>query len=198
IIVLHPAHKLSYFRKRKWPELWIDTAVSLVHDEWELNYKPKQPTPLSSVTAENSNSHKYFGDIELSTANATHNLLTEYLASPALPLVTDPIAFWVSQIPEKNPLATMALDFLTAPTASTDVERAFSSGGRQVSKLRHSLADETIRAVTVLGSWSDNSLVPQSDLIDNIQKKTKGKHQAQGVEVVVVDSDDVPLTSGPE
>ncbi|KDQ49822.1 hypothetical protein JAAARDRAFT_142863, partial [Jaapia argillacea MUCL 33604] len=182
----------------KWPELWIDTAVSLVCDEWELNYKPKQPTPSSSVTAENSNSHKYFSDIELSVANAMHNLLTEYLASLNSPLVTEPIAFWVSQIPEKNPLAAMVLDFLTAPAASTDVEHACLSGGQQVSKLRHSLADETICAATVLGSWSDNSLVPQSDLIDNRQKKTKGKHQAQGVEVVVVDSDYVPMTSGPE
>jgi hypothetical protein len=38
--VLHPRYKLSYFREAKWPSDWIDTAVSIVREQWEEHYKP--------------------------------------------------------------------------------------------------------------------------------------------------------------
>ncbi|KDQ58818.1 hypothetical protein JAAARDRAFT_93562, partial [Jaapia argillacea MUCL 33604] len=101
--------------------------------------------------------------------------LAEYLATPNLPHVNNPIVYWTSQTLEKNPLTAMALDFLSAPAASTNVERAFSSGGRLVSKLRHSLGDETVQAACVLGSWSDNGLVPRDKLIENIRNKNPSK-----------------------
>jgi hypothetical protein len=56
--------------------------------------------------------------------------------------------------------------------ASTDVERAFSRGRLTVSRLRHSLSDETTRAATVLGSWADiPGLVLNEELIKNIRDK---------------------------
>ncbi|KAF8584116.1 hypothetical protein K439DRAFT_1346946, partial [Ramaria rubella] len=38
---LHPKYKNLYFQCQKWPELWIDTAVSLVREQWEHHYKPQ-------------------------------------------------------------------------------------------------------------------------------------------------------------
>ena len=38
---------------------------------------------------------------------------------------------------------------------STDIERAFSCGGLTVSKMCHSLSDESTWAVSVLGAWCD-------------------------------------------
>ncbi|KAF8574184.1 hypothetical protein K439DRAFT_1373096 [Ramaria rubella] len=38
-IVLHPRYKTIYFQCQKWPDSWVDTAVSLVCEEWEKNYK---------------------------------------------------------------------------------------------------------------------------------------------------------------
>lgn len=40
LLVLHPAFKLTYFRKRRWPEEWIEAATNLVKEEWTKNYKP--------------------------------------------------------------------------------------------------------------------------------------------------------------
>ncbi|KAI0293009.1 hypothetical protein B0F90DRAFT_1644173, partial [Multifurca ochricompacta] len=34
-MVLHPHHKLLYFRSAKWEQEWIDTAEELVCDEFE-------------------------------------------------------------------------------------------------------------------------------------------------------------------
>jgi hypothetical protein len=37
-LVLHPNYKLDYFRARKWEKAWIETAESLVREEFESNY----------------------------------------------------------------------------------------------------------------------------------------------------------------
>lgn len=37
-IVLHPRHKLTYFKLAKWENDWIDTAEKLLRDEFEWSY----------------------------------------------------------------------------------------------------------------------------------------------------------------
>jgi hypothetical protein len=37
--VLHPCHKLDYFKRAAWPEEWITVAWTIVWDEYELTYK---------------------------------------------------------------------------------------------------------------------------------------------------------------
>ena len=37
-LVLHPQHKLEYFRHAGWTSAWIDTAEALVRDEFERSY----------------------------------------------------------------------------------------------------------------------------------------------------------------
>lgn len=36
--VLHPRHKLSYFKAARWEDDWIQTAESLVRNEFERSY----------------------------------------------------------------------------------------------------------------------------------------------------------------
>lgn len=68
----------------------------------------------------------------------------------------------------------MAIDFLSAPASSTDVERAFSRGGLTVSKRRHSLSDESTRAATVLSSWASvPGLIPEDEIVAVFRDKTK-------------------------
>jgi hypothetical protein len=56
---------------------------------------------------------------------------------------------------------------------STDVERAFSRGGLTVSKMRHSLSDESTRAATVLGSWCTfTDLVPFGEIASKFKEKS--------------------------
>lgn len=38
ITVLHPRHKLSYFKTTRWEEEWITTAERLVRDEFARSY----------------------------------------------------------------------------------------------------------------------------------------------------------------
>jgi hypothetical protein len=38
IVVLHPCHKLAYFRAAGWPQEWINTAEKLVCSEFKHSY----------------------------------------------------------------------------------------------------------------------------------------------------------------
>lgn len=72
-------------------------------------------------------------------------------------------------------MARMALDFLSAPAASVDVERAFSRGGLTVSKRRHALGDESVRAATVLGAWAATApeVIPEAEIVEVFRNKSK-------------------------
>jgi len=39
-LVFNPKYKLSYFHAKKWPEEWIDGALSVLWEHWVNNYKP--------------------------------------------------------------------------------------------------------------------------------------------------------------
>jgi hypothetical protein len=57
---------------------------------------------------------------------------------------------------------------------STDVEWAFSRGGLTVSKMRHSLSDESTQAASVVGSWCDfPGAVPHKDIMRVFKDKSK-------------------------
>ncbi|KAL0570740.1 hypothetical protein V5O48_011221, partial [Marasmius crinis-equi] len=40
-MIMHPRYKLSYFRKEKWPQDWIDAVVKSVKALWTDYYKPQ-------------------------------------------------------------------------------------------------------------------------------------------------------------
>jgi hypothetical protein len=66
-------------------------------------------------------------------------------------------------------IPTMLLTHNTIPATSTDVEWAFLHGGLTVSKMCHSLLDESTRAATVLSSWCDfPSTIPVMSIGENL------------------------------
>jgi hypothetical protein len=57
---------------------------------------------------------------------------------------------------------------------STDVERAFPRGGLTVSKMRHSLSDESTRVASVLGAWCDlPGAIPHDEIMNSFRDKGK-------------------------
>ena len=127
--------------------------------------------------------------------------LEEYLAAPPSALSPDPILYWSGHRDNGSALAGMALDYLSTPgqscsfslrvifiiiykATSTDVERAFSRGRLTVSRMRHSLSDESTRAATVLSSWmAVPGIVPESDIIQALRTKTSRTGNTKGKEV---------------
>jgi hypothetical protein len=38
VSVLHPRHKLKYFKKHNWEEVWVNAASDIVHKEFDRSY----------------------------------------------------------------------------------------------------------------------------------------------------------------
>jgi hypothetical protein len=81
------------------------------------------------------------------------------------------------------------------PASSCDVERGFSHGGLIVTKLRHTLSDDSTQASTILHAWSEiPSLIPEADIIKAFKDKgcrLKGVNKqgtSKDTESIVLDS----------
>ncbi|KAG6917200.1 hypothetical protein DXG01_003404 [Tephrocybe rancida] len=182
--VLHPNKKINYFVKAGWPREWIATAEDIACKELE-HYKPAATTPPAST------------DIPLRTREkvTTTDALEEWLSSAPVNTSADVISWWSAMESTGHPMACMALGFLSIPATSTNVECAFSREGLTVLKMCHSLAQESTRATTVLGSWVDFlGLIPRDDImtiskIKASHKGTKGKEKAVEDDVIEIEMD---------
>ncbi|KIM68455.1 hypothetical protein SCLCIDRAFT_105925, partial [Scleroderma citrinum Foug A] len=73
-------------------------------------------------------------------------------------------------------LSRMALDYLTIPATSVDVERLFSKGRMVLPYLRNHLSTQSTHALLCLGQWSKLGLVKDDDL----HKVTYGELELDG------------------
>jgi hypothetical protein len=134
-LVLHPRYKTSYFVRAKWPREWITTAEQILREQWEMHYKPAaQDTNVPQVclyycmlsnivivfpktATSTSSANNYFAEIDNFGAPTAANsdVIAEWLTSPPLLTVSDPIGWWIAMEKAGHLLAPMALDFLSAP-----------------------------------------------------------------------------------
>ncbi|EIW51901.1 HAT dimerization, partial [Trametes versicolor FP-101664 SS1] len=89
--------------------------------------------------------------------------LNDYLESPVDP-TKDALAWWHARRLQFPRLSRMALDYLSIPATSVDVERTFSRGRRLLSHVRSRLSAQTTRAVLCLSDWVRWDLVKSQDI----------------------------------
>ncbi|KAF4617981.1 hypothetical protein D9613_012955 [Agrocybe pediades] len=143
---------------------------------------------LSIAKRTSSFAMKYFDSLNETTA--TLDALEDWLASPIVNTNLDPVMYWTQMNHAGDPLARMAMDYLSIPASSTDVERSFSRGGLTISKLRHSLTDETARAACVMGSWTTlDGAIPKDRILESFKaKKQRLRKKARtGDSTIVID-----------
>ncbi|KAH9468971.1 hypothetical protein Pst134EA_033377 [Puccinia striiformis f. sp. tritici] len=205
-ILLHPSFKDEYFKLAAWEPEWIAEAIRLAQDMWVTHYKPRpvstpRPTnspppkerPISSMLAALSNAAATRGG-----SNST-DPFDLWLAGG---LVLDrnqpvnPLKWWIQQKRAGNThggLIHMALDVLSCPATSVDVERAFSFGRDYVSSKRHRLAPQSLsRGMTVAFFSKNNKIKPgllarwKKGVKDDQEMKQKGKGKRK---IIVLDED---------
>ena len=67
----------------------------------------------------------------------------------------------------------MAINYLSAPASSVDVECTFSHGTFMVTHHHHALSDQSTHNSIVVGAWlKDTKLILKEELIEFFQKKT--------------------------
>ncbi|KAK0430951.1 hypothetical protein EV421DRAFT_1720996, partial [Armillaria borealis] len=170
--VMHPSFKMEYFHDQKWEPEWIECCFKIVCGIWNKHYKPA-PSPI------NAEAHKRH-------RNNDGDLLEKYLCDPIIEDLDNPLHYWtslldpcdqsgkVSSATPKGALAQIALDFLSMPATSTDVEQLFSHGGLNMTKWHHNLSTESTIAQTVLNSWIKYpGLVDNDELTEFFNNKSK-------------------------
>ena len=110
---MHPAYKTAYFRKQLWEPEWIAEAIDIIKTEWAANYQPPVPDPAPTPESTTSMNEKYFGSLHGHLVS--YDALDVYLDSPVIITIKNPLEYWSSMDPNSNPLAQMAIDFLSVP-----------------------------------------------------------------------------------
>ncbi|PBK67359.1 hypothetical protein ARMSODRAFT_889408, partial [Armillaria solidipes] len=192
--VLHPHYKLNYFHNQNWLPEWIKTTEQSAQDTWKIYYKP--------TITETIDSDDPFADVDNFGHNLEQDLFKVYIQAPQFDC-GDLISHWTAKLNQHSPksktkkvtpegaLAQMALDFLSALAASTDVECVFSHGGLIVSKHCHNLSAESTHANVVLNSWSKLGIVPRGRLIKVFNDKSCcNDREGVDVDAVLVNEED--------
>ena len=140
-MVLHSRHKLAYFKKAHWEPQWIQTAESLVRDEFEHSYASRADLAADEqvlgldmensdievpreLAASNKLSFSLFDNIDAFMPPKAADLRSEidhYLVDD-VEQADDPVKWWHDRRAVYPVLSRMALDFLTIPPTSVDVE----------------------------------------------------------------------------
>ncbi|GJF01012.1 hypothetical protein PsYK624_173170 [Phanerochaete sordida] len=124
-IMLHPKHKLDYCRQQKWKADWITTAVDLLRTQWEDHYKPKPDENAPTASSQSQTHDDPFACLDTYTLEGDGDVLDNWLKTPINPSCVDPLVHWENQrkvAPMWEPLARMALDFLSVPAAGEDTK----------------------------------------------------------------------------
>lgn len=146
-MALDPRFKLQYFIDQEWPKDWIKIVKAIAHRIYKEDYanvvasdapvSPRRhPAPIGAWPSLLRKSK--------APAHQDHDELTTFWASPP-ECETDPLQFWSGCLvarPESC-LAWMAIDYLSAPASSVEVEHAFSRGALTVTHRRHLLSHES-------------------------------------------------------
>ena len=114
ISVLHPQLKLKYFQQRHWAQDWIETAETIVREEFKkYDTRPTLGPILSVPEVDDIEATTDFLDIPMDGLKEI-NELDDYL-SQAIEKVTDPIKWWWDHRKVFPKLSAMAFDFLSVP-----------------------------------------------------------------------------------
>jgi len=166
-----PARQTQGWKKRYetslrdiWTESYKEMALddkpqSSVQCDIRLDYIERRLTMSKSTDKPASKSKR---PARQGIASMVYDELSQYLSEPAIdnPLYkSNPLAWWKDIGAQRFPrLSYMATDFLTIPSSSAYMERAFSSAGRMTSPQRTRLGRATISMAQCLRSWSQAGL----------------------------------------
>ncbi|QRV96425.1 alpha-glucosidase C [Ceratobasidium sp. AG-Ba] len=169
-ILLHPSMRRQYLVLAEWPTGWIEKSVNIVMKIYQEHYKPPSSAPALTRTTGTSQFgySSYMSRMYSNLADQSQSTtcpVQEFINAPPTidygdknePIFRNPIQWWYNQRlggNEWDGLTQMALDVLSTPATSVDVERAFSYVGSIVSKRRHNLKPYSIQAMSTLGSYS--------------------------------------------
>ncbi|KDN47302.1 hypothetical protein RSAG8_03781, partial [Rhizoctonia solani AG-8 WAC10335] len=168
-IVMCPDIKMGWFRTHFAPQS-VEMMKQMIVARFNISYPPSTDfdnAKLESKANETKQSNRWlrempFSSLSLHPATPNPDSIEAYLGTETESLGTygGVLPYWNAMLETKPRLARMALDYLTAPATSVDVERAFSAGRLTINHLQHNMSPATFEAKMTVGSWYDTPLLP--------------------------------------
>jgi len=171
-VVLHPRYKR--FCQNAWRDRpqWLLACEASFQKLW-LEYKTcpvaQSATSPRAAPVRSSDFADYlssFTGTETSPDDADDLYEDEYDRWKVIPPVKegheadkDPISWWRVKRSKFPRLSRLALDILTIPASSADIERAFSEAGDMLEPRRSRLSPDIIAALQCLRSWDRNNFI---------------------------------------
>ncbi|CUA75839.1 DNA polymerase [Rhizoctonia solani] len=192
-ILLHPSDRVAYLKKVDWKPEWIDSASDLAVNIWTKHYKPEgYDDGGDDVSSQSQFGYSSFADEVYGSFAEEEDKPTDPVTNfiEGKPIIersssgkskpVNPLHWWYGQRlmgEEHHGLTQMAIDVLTTPASSVDVERAFSFVSHLVNKRRHSMSAYTIQSTATLGAYSRADLVPVG-LLEKAHRRARERSQA--------------------
>ena len=143
LLVLHPHHKLVYFEKQNWEDLWIQDAHEIVHHIFDDSYAPvaiwsqkdnvRAPNSIVSHTSppfdfivDPFQPKNIFNDLPdlAPMSSELDDELDHYLAAD-IEDTKDPLMWWYKHRGAFSNLSHMACDYLSIPGKSTNFSTCY-------------------------------------------------------------------------
>ncbi|KAJ3454778.1 hypothetical protein MRS44_013378 [Fusarium solani] len=172
-LLLDPSKRRKYI-ERNWQESWHAPAIAAAQQIWLDEYNAA-PIPESlrvplDVSSSSGRQHNELDEL-LSDIAVTGPILDDaddfetFIYAPPTRITGSPLQWWLHRDQRKAypRLSRMAIDILSIPPESSDVESHFSSARRTLSWDRESMTCENLAKVECVGNWMrEGIIVPKS------------------------------------
>ena len=167
-ILLHPSHRKQYFDYH-WTgdeAKWKDKMITNVKKIWEKDYKPLLPLAIEQPLQQPPQRVASIVELFARQAQNPHEDGDEFdryingpptvFATPhdCLPWLRSPQNLWPS-------ITQHALDLLSIPAMSAELERVFSQAKRTITSDRNALDDHTIEILELMRYWWKKNIITQ-------------------------------------
>ncbi|KAH7465397.1 hypothetical protein FOMA001_g16900 [Fusarium oxysporum f. sp. matthiolae] len=168
-LLLDPSKRRKYI-ERNWQESWHAPAIAAAQQIWLDEYNAA-PIPESlrvplDVSSSSGRQHNELDEL-LSDIAVTGPILDDaddfetFIDAPPTRITGSPLQWWLHRDQRKAypRLSRMAIDILSIPPESSDVESHFSSARRTLSWDRESMTCENLAKVECVGNWMREGII---------------------------------------
>lgn len=165
-VVLVPSQKWEFFEKGvDWRDSWLQDSKRAVKKLWQEEYKDKQ-VPHIQLQRPQGDTDSETPENRFKTWSQKHTKVLEvideydrYCREPVIEMDPDnpfdPRKWWIETTQRKMfpNLLQMALDLLSIPAMSAEVERLFSSCKISITDRRNRIGIDAVQAIEFLKNW---------------------------------------------
>lgn len=169
-ILLHPQKRKRYIEKR-WDKDWRQPAIDAVRSLWKSNYESLSTEPEThrkSSVQEPTILELLVQELDVVDDCAEdQDDFDSFIAAEPIRIACKPLDWWCHPDQRRRypRLSRMAIDILSIPPMSDEVERVFSGARRTISWERACLSAEMVEITECMAHWIKHRLLSSRNTI---------------------------------